>query len=984
MLNQETEAEMKDRVLAEAMSNPGTLAVGSQTGTTPSGQGLAPVPTTFQALQQQNPVNVLTSNKANAYVMDAATAAQNAAGQRAQDAANAVNSQSGTLDNYTQQASGLKVTDASKQAYINQLPPADPNETSQERDLRNAVMQGGTAGLSAGNALSALTQLRKNRLLMDKAQQNLTEDQASQLATTKATEFKMGQNGTGYAQAALAKLADRQQQQMDEFNRKKQDALNAAWDAALGGNYRQAEQFKAEAVQVTKDAQEAQKMALENRKSMLEYNDLLEQHGNAVIDRMVASGYQPTDAVLEANDRQWDLPAGTSRISYEIAQKNAQVKKDAEALKKVQEQAKFEADTGKTTAETAKIFNDIKNSSFDLAKDLVDMQSKVPVGQMITIGDKQYSGWNTGNLKQGIEVDNSGMATGWTFDPATQQWNIQKLGNIGATKDGWELQQTNHGLFNYNKNTGQLIPISASLNQAGDWGSVIADGSQGGQCGRFVNLLGGFGFGDKWQDKQDKTDATIGTPENPLQVGDGVVMKIGGWTGHAAMVQSIAPDPKDPNNMLIQLMESNLHGDEKVTRRWISANDPTITGFAHPTKLAAQLQTGSGATKDLSLVGPTRSPVAVSPGQSLVDPNTGKTIFTAPLSRAEAQKKLVTVAPGTTLYDPETNKAVFTAPEKTDASKPTYMTDKATNQVYALVGDTATPVNLVGAGSDQMNETTDTSKVYGPPAPGTGKAAGNISAVPTPKVEPLRITSKEDAAAYTGRSPVQMVDDIMKGVSEAKDIENMPKDLKEQANAELAKRRAEATKAGDTLGVLRASAGYSKDVDQTFLTNYTKKLNILSQLDDIQASFKNMGSKVGPIIGILSSNNPYDAKAREFNAKLTAVVPNLARGVYGEVGVLTNQDIETYKKTIPNLRDTATANKLLMAMTVKLVQRTIEKELRTQANAGRDVSRFVSDLESARQQSNEILVSVDPNRFRISSGYLYELGADKKMHKIKE
>ena len=93
-----------------------------------------------------------------------------------------------------------------------------------------------------------------------------------------------------------------------------------------------------------------------------------------------------------------------------------------------------------------------------------------------------------------------------------------------------------------------------------------------------------------------------------------------------------------------------------------------------------------------------------------------------------------------------------------------------------------------------------------------------------------------------------------------------------------------------------------------------------------------------PIIGIIRSNNPYDAKAKLIQAQLTAIVPNLARGIYGEVGVLTDNDVMLYSQTLPNLKSTEEVRDLILASTVRSVQRSIENKIKVQAGLGRDLS----------------------------------------------
>lgn len=65
--------------------------------------------------------------------------------------------------------------------------------------------------------------------------------------------------------------------------------------------------------------------------------------------------------------------------------------------------------------------------------------------------------------------------------------------------------------------------------------------------------------------------------------------------------------------------------------------------------------------------------------------------------------------------------------------------------------------------------------------------------------------------------------------------------------------------------------------------------------------------------------NPYNTDAQVLKAQLSSLIPNLARGVYGEVGVLTDQDIQNYAKTIPNLTSTEDVNKAVLAMTLDTI-----------------------------------------------------------------
>jgi LysM repeat protein len=142
-----------------------------------------------------------------------------------------------------------------------------------------------------------------------------------------------------------------------------------------------------------------------------------------------------------------------------------------------------------------------------------------------------------------------------------------------------------------------------------------------------------------------------------------------------------------------------------------------------------------------------------------------------------------------------------------------------------------------------------------------------------------------------------------------------------------------------TLDAIRKSKG-GRVMTQGELKPITDIQTIVSQADTITSLINSVDT--GPIVGIIKSNNPYDTKAQQMKAAITAIVPKLARGVYGEVGVLTDADIENYSRTIANLRSTSDVNKAVMAMTLDIATRSLASQLNSMAAGQRDVSRFES------------------------------------------
>src|SRR5690606_37317375 len=129
----------------------------------------------------------------------------------------------------------------------------------------------------------------------------------------------------------------------------------------------------------------------------------------------------------------------------------------------------------------------------------------------------------------------------------------------------------------------------------------------------------------------------------------------------------------------------------------------------------------------------------------------------------------------------------------------------------------------------------------------------------------------------------------------------------------LAKKQEELREAGDTRGYLLASAGGAKPSD-TFLQGFTKGKVVVNQLMELSNALAQSGDfdsisgktdeegrpwfDMNPIKGWIASRDPWNTDAQEINAIIQGAVPNLARGIFGEVGVLTDKDIELYRKTL--------------------------------------------------------------------------------------
>jgi len=151
--------------------------------------------------------------------------------------------------------------------------------------------------------------------------------------------------------------------------------------------------------------------------------------------------------------------------------------------------------------------------------------------------------------------------------------------------------------------------------------------------------------------------------------------------------------------------------------------------------------------------------------------------------------------------------------------------------------------------------------------------------------------------------------------------------------------------------LLSATAG-GRLLTQSEAEPLTNAKRVADGLQDLQATIQ--GANTDPILGVFKRVNPYNLEAATIDAAITQLVPQLARGTYGEVGVLTDADVARYSNTLPNLTNTEEQNKAVMALTLRKVRSGLVSQLESMAAAGRDVSGFVGIYDKFNQQIAEL------------------------------
>lgn len=174
----------------------------------------------------------------------------------------------------------------------------------------------------------------------------------------------------------------------------------------------------------------------------------------------------------------------------------------------------------------------------------------------------------------------------------------------------------------------------------------------------------------------------------------------------------------------------------------------------------------------------------------------------------------------------------------------------------------------------------------------------------------------------------------------------------------------DATKLGVEYGTTKAQAfgiRPKKPLGETQASDLTQARLAKRNVQRLTELVDELGDQ-GPVIGRFRQANPYDSRVVQFNALLTQTVPGLARGIFKEVGVLTDQDIKRYSETLASPKLTKDQAKTLLNEVMGTVNASINTQLDTLNKAGRDVRDF-EDLKSStsapRQSDAEASTNYD-------------------------
>lgn len=150
--------------------------------------------------------------------------------------------------------------------------------------------------------------------------------------------------------------------------------------------------------------------------------------------------------------------------------------------------------------------------------------------------------------------------------------------------------------------------------------------------------------------------------------------------------------------------------------------------------------------------------------------------------------------------------------------------------------------------------------------------------------------------------------------------------------------------------LLLKSSTFTKDISDTALQKISDMNTVKFQLDTIEENLA--GQDVWPIAWRIASLNPYDTDAQVALAQLAGLTPKVARGIFWEVGVLTDTDIKNYQRALPNMQSTEEKNALVVDFMRDLLAEWYKNALLTQAKGKRNMAQFISDYDEIIEMQN--------------------------------
>ena len=218
------------------------------------------------------------------------------------------------------------------------------------------------------------------------------------------------------------------------------------------------------------------------------------------------------------------------------------------------------------------------------------------------------------------------------------------------------------------------------------------------------------------------------------------------------------------------------------------------------------------------------------------------------------------------------------------------------------------------------------------------------------KEQKLALDKSKQAAETAGINVGEMAKKYLNGDTTI--ANNIPKSQKMAFDAALSKQKdlyRDAYKETNNIEyVMRNSAGGKPLIgaDQTKLANIQSMGNTLIDLQSAVESMQEKG-KSGAWKGRITERKFWEEDVATINAQINALIPGLARGIFGEVGVLTDSDVKRYRNTIADISTPEDAVKDIMGSLAKNLVNTMDATLASAAANHKDVSLYTDIRDSA-------------------------------------
>ena len=137
-------------------------------------------------------------------------------------------------------------------------------------------------------------------------------------------------------------------------------------------------------------------------------------------------------------------------------------------------------------------------------------------------------------------------------------------------------------------------------------------------------------------------------------------------------------------------------------------------------------------------------------------------------------------------------------------------------------------------------------------------------------------------------------------------------------------------------------AGKKRPLPATQVTEITQAQGVKEDVQTLYDKLLDLPG-TGPVGGRLQALDQWNAQRVEIEALITSIVPGLARGIFNEVGVLTDQDVERYRNTLANPNMTDEQIDLLHNQTMSKINQSLDMGLNNYSLAGYAVDKFIED-----------------------------------------